>query len=344
MVERHVTVEALRGKVIDCHAHVGLNLKSYVCREYPYGQTVEELYYKQRVCGVDVNVVFPASGSLYFDPVGLQEGEMRPAEQPLSPAPYALENEMMMLEVFEFCPEHKQRFLPFVMADPARDVAGQVRHLRELEQRYPIYGIKISAVDCQSKITSLLDAGRALLDFAAERDLPFLLHTTLDPGEDYSRAPLCFEVIEKNPHLRFCLAHSIGYHAGWLQKANDMPNVWVDTAALTITVQLNRENHAVASREEDRLKADFSDHTKVFRALLERYPDTILWGTDSPWYAFVCRRKQGEGTYRTFRLKAVYEDEKAALDALPEALRRKACNTNTLRFLFDTQPQKKEDT
>jgi hypothetical protein len=60
----------------------------------------------------------------------------------------------------------------------------------------------------------------------------------------------------------------------------------------------------------------------------------MLWGSDSPWYTFICRRKQGEGSYLEFRLKARYEDEKAALDALSDDLRVRACNSNTLRFLF----------
>jgi len=344
MPEKHVTADALTDKVIDCHSHVGLNLKNYACREYPYAQTIEGLYYRQRAAGVDVNIVFPASGSLFFDPSYFEKGEMRPARNPLSPAPYALENEMMMLEVFEFNPEHKERFITFVMADPGREVRRQLQLLRELERRFPVYGIKISSVDCQSRITSLLDVGRPFLDYAAERNIPLLLHTTVDPSEDYSRAALCFQVIEENPHVRFCLAHCIGFHAGFLQKANDMPNVWVDTAALKIQVQCARENNRIIAPEKERFEGDYSDHTKILGALMARYPDTIMWGTDSPWYTFICRRKQGEGSYLPFRLKGRYEDEKAALDALPEELRIKACNTNTLRFVFGTQPTAKEKT
>jgi len=336
MAEKHVTADALRGKVIDCHSHVGLSLKAYACREYPYAQTIEGLYYRQRAAEVDVSIVFPASNTLFFDPACFEKGEMRPAKNPLSPAPYALENEMMMLELFEFAPEHQSRFIPFIMADPGRAVDEQVRRLRELERRFPVYGIKISPVACQSKITSLLDAGKPLLDYAAERNIPFLFHATADPLEEYSHAALCFQVIEKNPHLRFCLAHCLGFHEGFLRKANDMPNVWVDTAALKIQVQCARENNRIIAPEKERFEGDYSDHTKILNALMAENPDTILWGTDSPWYTFICRRKQGENSYLQFRLKARYEDEKAALDALPDNLRIKACNTNTLKFLFGT--------
>jgi len=336
MVEKHVTIDALRGKVIDCHSHVGLSLKNYACREYPYAQTIEGLYYRQRAGGVDVNIVFPASGSLFFDPACFAKGEMRPAKNPLSPTPYTIENEMMMLEVFEFNPEHQERFLPFVMVDPGRDIAGQLQRLGELEKRFAVYGVKIAPVDCQSKITSLLDEGRPLVDYAAQRDLPLLLHTTADPLEQYSHAADCFRVIDQNPHLRFCLAHCIGFHAEYLERADEMPNVWVDSSALKIQAQCALENNRIIAAEVDRFEGDYSDHTKILGALAARYPDTIMWGTDSPWYTFICHRKQGEGTHLEFRLKAHYEDEIAALDSLPAGARRRACNTNVLKFLFGT--------
>ena len=141
-------------------------------------------------------------------------------------------------------------------------------------------------------------------------------------------------VIEANPHLRFCLAHCIGFHAGFLQRADEMPNVWVDTAALKIQVQCAHENNRIIAPEAERLEGDYSDHTKILGALMSRYPDTIMWGTDSPWYTFICHRKQGEGSYPEFRLKARYEDEIAALDSLPADARTRACNTNVLKFLF----------
>lgn len=336
MVEKHITADDLRNKIIDCHSHVGLALKPYVCHEYPYAQTIEGLYYRQKAAGVDVNIVFPASASLFFDPAYFEKGEMRPAKNPLSAFPYAIENEMLMLDVFEFNPEHKDRFITFVSVDPGREVAGQINLLGELEKRFPIYGIKISPVECQSKITSLLDEGKPFLDYAADRDIPFLLHTTVDPLEEYSHAAMTFQVIDKNPHLRFCLAHCIGFHRGFLQRADAMPNVWVDTAALKIQVQSTHEGHRAMATAQERLEGDYSDHAKIFGALMARYPDTIIWGTDSPWYAFICRRKQGEDSYLDFRLKGRYEDEKAALDSLPEDLRTKACNTNSLKFLFGT--------
>ena len=239
-----------------------------------------------------------------------------------------------MREVFVFCPELTPRFLPFVCMDPGRDVDGQLRALHKLEQEYPIYGIKISPVICQSKVTHLLDKGRGLLEFARERDLPLLFHTTVDPQEGYSHATDVFRVIEEVPDLRVCLAHCIACHRQFLERADALPNVWVDTSALKIQVQCVYEESPVMASPEARFPSDYSDHTRVMCSLAEAFPDTMIWGTDAPAYSYICRRQQAEGVIAEFRLKATYDDERAALDALPPELRRKVSNSNTLRWLF----------
>ena len=81
------------------------------------------------------------------------------------------------------------------------------------------------------------------------------------------------------------------------------------------------------------LDLDYSDHTRVFQELVERYPTTMLWASDSPFHSYITRRLQGEGVYREFRLKGTYEEEKAALDAL-SAAQRALVSANTVRFLF----------
>ncbi len=330
----HLTREALQGKVIDSHAHLGVSVKAYASLEYPYAQSLEDLYYRQRAGGVDVNVVFPFTPDLFFDPRALIRGECVPAQPPLSPAPYALENRLLLREVFNYFPELAARFLPFISIDPGRLVAEQLDELHALEAEFPIYGIKIVPVFCQSPVTNLLAEGRPFLDFARTRNLPLLLHTTADPRETYSTAALAFQVIDANPDLRFCLAHCIGFHRGFLDRAAALPNVFVDTAAMKIQVQLAHEGSEIMAAGDDRFPADYADHTRVMQALATAYPDTLIWGSDAPAYSYIARRKQGEGHYLDFRLKAGYDDEVAALHALPVGLRRRVSNENTLRWLF----------
>lgn len=333
-MDRHLTREHLAHAVIDSHAHLGVSLKAYACLEYPYAQSLEDLYYRQRAGRVDAAIVFPFSPDLFFDPRGLTEGVCKPADDPVSPAPYALENRLLMREIFSYFPELAHRFLPFVSVDPGRMVARQLAELEALAAEYPIYGMKIVPVFCQSPVTALLEEGRPLLEFARARNLPILLHTTADPREAYSTAALAFQVIEANPDLRFCLAHCIGFHRGWLERADALPNVFVDTAALKIQVQLALEDSEIMAAGADRFPADYTDHRRVMRALAVAYPRTLLWGTDAPAYAYFARRVQSEAHVVTFALRARYEDETAALRALSARRRRQVSRENTLRFLF----------
>jgi len=342
--EKHLLPQALAGQVIDIHAHVGISIKAYAATEFPYCQSVEGLIYRQRENGVQASVVFPFSADLYFDlPTLINAGRCEPAAAPLSPAPYEQENRMLMTEVFDFCPEHSSTLLPFVSVDPLHDVPGQLAALSLLEQNYSIYGIKISPVACQAPVTCLLSEGAPLLDFAAARDLPLLFHVTTHPEERFSQLADTFEVVERHPELRFCLAHCLGFSLEFLGRAAAAPHVWVDTAALKIQTQLANENSPITALPADRPDLDYSDHTRVLQQLVNRYPKTIIWGSDSPYYSFISRRMQAPGQYSEFRLKATYEDEKAALDALSGKAYWQVCNANSRRFLFGTRPCHKED-
>ncbi len=330
--------EELAGCVIDVHAHLGFSIKALAALEYPYAQSAEGLYYRQKANGIDVSVVFPFSPELFFDPVAFLEGNAVPAKRPLSAAPFETENRMILREVYEFCPEYRGRFMPFFGIDPGREVARQVAVLEDLAEEYPVYGLKVMATASQMPVNRLLEEGRPLLEFARSRNLPLLFHTTADPDEPYSHPRLCFEVIDENPDLRFTLAHCIGFLKDWLDRADAAPNVWVDTSAFVIQVQATYENHPIMAGEADRFSADYRSPADVLRRLVAAYPNTILWGTDSPYYQFISRRKQGLGegpaAFREFRLKATYEDEKRALDSLSPDDQVRVSNRNTLRFLF----------
>ena len=322
------------GKVIDAHAHVGVSLKAYALGEYPYAQTVEGLAYRMGACGVDAAVVFPYTPELHFRFDALARGEMVPDDQPVSPAPYAAENRLLMREVFDYCPELSDRFLPFVSVDPARRVERQVRELEELADAYPVYGIKINPVLCQSKISGLLGPGEPLLDFAGAHGLPILIHTAPFGGDEYSQTADVFPVIDARPGLRFCLAHCILFHRGYLKRAAAMPNVWVDTAAMKIQVELMTQLFDDGVPRDEVIDADYSDYRRVMRTLCAAHTETMVWGTDSPAYSYICRRKQAEGTYADFRYKATYEDEVAALAALPATLRQRVGGSNVLDLIF----------
>ena len=324
----------LTGKTIDSHNHAGVSINAYARQEYPYAATVEGIYYRQKACGIDVSVVFPFTPDLYFDSASFLDYRMRPARRPISPAPYATENELLLREVYDFCPELTQRFLPFISVDPLRKVEEQCRSLEALSQRYPIYGIKVSGVLCQAPLTAFLKQGRPLLDLASEHNWPLLFHTTCSLDDCYSNSELAFQVIEARPDLRFALAHAIGFQQQALDRAGQLPNVWIDSAALTIQVQLAHDGSAIVAPKEQQFHADYRHPGKVLRALAEAYPNRMMWGSDTPAYSYICRRRQGGDLIQEFRLKAVYEDEVAALRFLSSDLQHEVANSNTLDFIF----------
>ena len=334
MVSKHIKRQDLIGKVLDVHAHAGISIKAFAETGFPYCSSIEDLFYRQNSNGVDCSVVFPIAPELFFDLTHYAEtGKLIPAARPISPAPFVQENRILLNDVFRFCSERANHFLPFVSVDPGRKIQEQMASLRELELEFPIYGLKINPIACQTKVTKLLEEGKAFLEFAHERNWPILFHVTSDPDEEFSGAEDTFRVIEKRPNLRYCLAHCIGLHRGYLDRANALPNVWVDTSALKIQVQLAYENSPVMAARPDRIECDCSDHLKVMQALVERYPRTIVWGSDAPYHSYIAHRLQADGYYYDFRLKGTYEQEKAALDVLlPE--QREQLGLNALQFVF----------
>ena len=184
-----------------------------------------------------------------------------------------------------------------------------------------------------SRVTELLGEGAAFMEFAIERDWPLLFHVTVHPEEEFSQVSDTYKVIERHPELRYCLAHSISFHRGYLELAGQMPNVWFETSGINILTQLTYEDSAIMPLPRDRFDCDYSDHIKVMQALAECYTETILWGADAPYHSYIHRRMQGEGKYYEFRLKGTYEQEKAALDVLPASVRAQI-SKNSVEYLF----------
>jgi predicted TIM-barrel fold metal-dependent hydrolase len=329
IAEKHLRREDLVGKVIDAHSHIGIALREAAQINFPYCSSAEDLAYRHKANGVDFGVVFPISPALYYDlPTIIETGELRPAARPISRVPYERENRLLLTDVYRFCPEHSHRFLPFISVDPGRLIQEQIASLEELEQEFPIYGVKIHPLMAQSKALALLDVGAPLLEFFAARNWPILFHASTDPTDPFSQAADILLVAERHPELRFCLAHCVSCHQESLERAAALPNTYIDTAALKIQVELFR-----AEKSSAMLDLDYDDHTRVFQELVKRYPTTMLWATDSPYHSYITRRHQGEGVYREFRLKGTYEEEKAAFDALSPAQRAQV-SENTVRFLF----------
>lgn len=332
---KRIGPEDLAGRSVDIHSHAGVSLKSFANNEYPYGQSLEGLSYARRANGIDLGVVFPFTPELHFNLTeAARTGRLVDTDDPVSPVPYGVENRMLFTELYDYCPELVPEMLPFLCIDPLRDAAGQLETIRELEERYPVYGIKVSPVLCQAPIKALLGPGAPLLDYAASRGYPVIAHVTVHPEEAYSQVADTLEVAKSRPDVRFCFAHCAAFHHAHLSEADSLSNVWVDTSALTIQVEATHRELEFMATPEERFPADYSDHRKVMVDLCTAFPDTIVWGSDAPAYAYIAKRIQGDGSVYEFRLKARYEDEKAALDALPSDLRERIGTQNARNYLF----------
>jgi hypothetical protein len=128
VAEKPIGPQALAGKLTDVHTHVGISLKAYANSEYPYAQSLEGLYYRQKANGVDYSVVFTYTPELYFDLPTRSEADG--PKRRIRQRPYALENRLLYGEIYQFWPM-QNRFLPFVSVDPVR-ISEQLAALEEL--------------------------------------------------------------------------------------------------------------------------------------------------------------------------------------------------------------------
>lgn len=307
--------------IIDCHNHLGVDLLFYLNGWHPYAQDLPTLVTEGRHCGVDRWVVFPMVSNLTFAVPPMRRGQLEPGG--CERVPYAFENERMLREIYELYPDLGRATLPFAILDPLRETAAQVATLRELHARFPFYGLKIQATIIKSDVTALLREGRGFLDFAAEYNLPFIIHSSV--GEDrWSQAKDILRVAEAAPHVRFCLAHSCRFDHECLDRVAELPNTWFDCSAHRIhceCVQLGLPNVAKAER---RFPADYRDPDAVLRALAEAYPTKFIWGSDTPFQSYVDTE---------YSLRSTYAEEVACLKTAPAPLLADIACGNLLQLL-----------
>ena len=308
--------------IIDCHNHLGVDLFFYLNGYHPYAQELPALMTEGRHCGVDRWVVFPMVSNLTFDVAAMHRGEW--VTGGLEAVPYAFENARMMREIYDLYPKLGKHVLPFAILDPLREPAAQLKKLRELREKYPFYGLKIQATIIKSDVLALLKEGSGFLEFAAEFNMPFIIHSSVAPEDTWSQASDILKVAEATPNVRFCLAHSCRFDRECLDRVAELPNTWFDCSAHRIhceCVGLGMPNVAPAARRFD---ADYRDPTAVLRAMAETYPHKLIWGSDTPFQSYVDDQ---------YSLISTYKDELDCVHALPAALKPAVTQDNLLKLL-----------
>ncbi len=312
--------------LIDSHNHLGADLFFYLNGFYPYAQDLPALVTEGRRHGIDRWVVFPMVAHTWFDLAAMRAGKLLPGGP--GKVPYAFENERMLREIYEQFPDLGKLTLPFAMVDPMREPQAQVAALRTLHREFPFYGLKIQATMIQADAGALLTTGRGFLDFAAEFDLPFLIHSSVIATDPWSEAGLLLRIAEATPHVRFCLAHSCRFDRGYLDRVAELPNTWFDCSAHRIHCQgVVREMPFVAPPAR-RFAADYRDPSAVLAALAAAYPGKLIWGSDTPFESFVAKENGA-----VFALRATYAEEVACLRALPAATQQVVAHDNLCALL-----------
>jgi len=312
-------------RLIDCHTHVGVDLFFYLNGHVPYGIDFRSLVEQARRYGIERVLAFP--GVSYFGWEGLDLLPPRRSTDDFS-VPYAFENRRMMSEIFEINEEYAHAAIPFVIVDPARHQKAQVDSLRKLRQKFPICGFKIQGTVIEAPVGHLAGSGRCLVDLAEEWDVPFIIHSSIAPEDQWSQTSTILDVAESAPKVRFCLAHSCRFDLPSLQRLGQLSNTWVDCSAHGIHCDAAVNNLKVVAEAERRLPSDYTRPEQVMKDLCELLPDRLMWGSDAPFYSYAALH---DG--KPLALFSTYEKEVDALSLLSTPQRMDVMRNNALRFL-----------
>ena len=314
--------------IIDCHNHVGADLMFYLHGDFPYAQHLVAMSSEGRALGVARWVVWPFVVPIAFRIEALKRGEIVFDGTGLEKVPYAFENRRLLREIYELFPEEGKDCVPFVMLDPMREQAAQIAELRKLRGEYQFHGLKLQTTMIQSFIRSLGEEGLGFVELAAEWDIPFVIHSSVDPADPWAQASDILDIAEKFPHVRFCLAHSCRYDRECLDRVNALPNTWFDCSAHCIHCDGAVADLPYIAPRARRFDSDYTNPARVIADLAAAYPTKFLWGSDSPFYSYVAML----GTER-IALISTYEKEVAALRANPPDVVDRIANRNTRAWL-----------
>ena len=227
--------------LIDIHNHVGVDLLFYLNRHHPYAQSWSVLAREAEENGISMVGVFPMVSNLTLGLEGMRRG-LADTAGALEAVPYAFENSRLVSELAMF-PELAGRAIPVWMVDPGRSCSGQIAALKKLRESAECRMLKIQGTIIQSKVSELLRGGECFLDLAEEWDLPFIIHSSVRPDDEWSQVLDILAVAERRPGVRFCLAHSCRFDRAALDRVAELPTIlpWLSrTSVSRLTISIRR--------------------------------------------------------------------------------------------------------
>ncbi len=322
--------------VVDVHTHVGISAHSYLSHGYPYCLSAEDLAIRMKALGITYSMVFPYDTFYYALSRGVEK-KVRVTSR-LCSFPFEDANQRLLHEIFEIFPQYAELFLPVPMFDPARKQADQVKLLRTLAARFPLYGLKTVTSYTQADIKALLSpSGRPIVDFAREMDIPITIHTSVAPGDPWANVFRILDVVSANPDVRFCLAHSCRFNRKALDTADRLANCFVDVSAFHIHCDLAVQGSPSIAGGQERFDADYAKPVDALGRLAQAYPTTLCWGTDTPAYYYINRWVDDRGEEHQVSLKCDWDVEAKALKRLDRETVLRIAHDNPLRLLVGTR-------
>jgi predicted TIM-barrel fold metal-dependent hydrolase len=318
--------------IIDGHTHVGISPAFYHQYGYPYALSFEDLVIRMESLGIDHSIVFPFVHSAFYQ-IDNQSSQIKTTTRYCN-FPYELENRNLLNEIYEIFSEHSQKGVPFLMFDPSRKTKEQAEHLEELSTEYPVFGLKTATTYIQAFVNDLETKGEPILDVARKKQLPIIFHSAVNPDDPWASVYDIIDFAERHPDIRVCIAHTTRFVQPVLIKANSLDNCFVDVSAFIIHCKLAMQNSPAVASEKIRFSANYSDPLSVMKRLVESYPKTILWGSDTPFYYWIQKYYTGDGTLVQDRLQCGYKEETQLLKNLPAEMRKRIAYENIMRFIF----------
>lgn len=321
-----------KNAVIDVHTHVGIAPKFYYQFGYPYALSFEDLAIRMEVLGIDHSVVFPFVDSAFYE-IDITSSKIKTTTRYCN-SPYELENRNLLNEIYEIFPEYSNKALPFLMFDPSREPEKQVAHMEELIEKYPVFGLKTATTYIQAFVKDLETKGKPILEFVQKKQLPIIFHSAIHPEDPWASAYDIVDFAERHPEIRVCIAHSARFAEPVLKKADQLNNCFIDLSAFIIHCKLAMQNSPNVASEDIRFAADYNNPLSVMTSLAEAYPDTMIWGSDTPANYWIQKYYTGDGKLVEERLDCGYKEETRLLHGLPNDIKINIAYKNSMRFIF----------
>ena len=265
--------------IVDCHTHSGaMDINNFYNKKYPAMYDVRQLESVMKEKKIDYTITFPMPSTLYYNVNSYWRcGTYSPTG--ICDFPFAIENEYMLSEIQYF---EMKNILPFLSFSLNEKISNQCRYIRKCycEFKYGIYGLKYHSKADQNSLIDLMDKGKEILELLIDLNIPLLFHCETNGISSPVRV---FDLVEKYPKLRISLAHYAGMNADFFREYDEYikteRNIFFDTApSLCMCKRYSKSNNC-----KGLLPLNFEDAKMVNRYFLDKYPNYVLWGSDSPW-------------------------------------------------------------